>query len=381
MLVHFEANRFLQISSIVLVVSVCNARISIGEFNGGVYKMLDNRSMELAIRQSLEDTENIFTSDTVTYVGLVIDKVPYIGEVTSLVLQYEQIISENAWKDALVKSISEQTELEIVKSKMEDIRDIINNINIELSEMNTTNVADYRRMKATMIKSDLNKIMSIFSKGNSMLRTHLELIYPMLSALAPMVSVFEMILSKIAPDIWNESLLSCRLTDILIEFQFILYQDRLYKLYAYHNGMAQYHSGRLYNKKREVPIRKLLCSSFDSNIFAQHRFIDFNSIGCEGKVCKNETGYVCLREAMFNENIHIGSLAPDVLKLENPNDLWQLDSCVNDYAKLIAYQLKNAFDKSLNLLSKSCTKEKRIQRRNNNGKKTYRFPIFIFINI
>lgn len=291
------------------------------------------RDFELGVIESMEMTQKFYARDDIllaigTTAVLALDLVafkfaPFISQFWKQVPLFQNIVEDQGpWSGAFISAIANETlcsitdsEIRWMSSSMQTIR-----TKVKLLGANNTDLAN-RKTLASIMHTELDKTINFFDIKNSLFRKYPLIGVAPLLALTSLVAAFDPIARQLIPFEAQNTQISCKMYDILLDYRPRTIAARLRKLTA------------------EMPIFKplvdVMALPYNGN---GYNATNPGVIDCERHCNASQPatigGQICLKDEFSDIDFH--------MTLE----------CVASYAKFIRYRIEKLFP--IDIMDKLC---------------------------
>lgn len=194
------------------------------------------RNFELHVSTSTSKLIDFFARHDVLLAATagvaVLELVPYIGQFTMLLpMMLDAIIDESDWRKAFSKATKDETMREVGESEIRWMFATMQTIQSKIKLLNDDNSDDEnRKIIASIIHTELNRIINVFALKSSLLRKYPLIGAPLLIQLASLVAIFSPIVMKLNPFEAMNPQISCKMHDVLHDYRTRTVMARLHKL-------------------------------------------------------------------------------------------------------------------------------------------------------
>lgn len=262
-------------------------------------------------------------------------------------MMQEALAHQSSWKEELVKTLTEQVRREIAMQDLSNIDASMRSILDDVTLLNTTNDLSEASKTATIhaIHHAVNDIVNKFDHEHSIFKRIPLLAIPILTSLASLVPVTNGIEDIIVPEVARDSLTACKLQYALHRYKELAAFQRISKVTNIgKDDTIEYQAQRLrmFNGLADV-----MRSTFDTT----NEFYACDRYSGHGAPAVRNVDHIYFKDEMSNDSAYQGSL-----------------ECVRDLMIYLKYRVDKVFDDSLEVLSQSCSPEKRAQTLTPSGK-------------
>lgn len=288
-------------------------------------RLFDNRleTFESKICDALTTTENIFNNkdvkNSVNGAVVVVSFVPYVGQVAQILpVMQDFLASESDWKESLTLAIADETQRAITENNIRSMESILQTIKNRIPLLNRNDVpsAD-KRANAYIIHNEFDKMINEFDHVDAIFKEYPLLGSPPLITLALLVATFTPIANGFEPPLVENSRITCKVYNSLLEYRSLATYDRLKQLNfvknsPYYNGYQVNLVDVMYRPYSEYGYNKtstgLSCRKCD-NVYRTSSFYDREKACFKDALGTDEyNSYGDGSTAWFDENCAIGYL-------------------------------------------------------------------------
>lgn len=285
------------------------------------------RVFELNVLQSTQIAKSFFDRDDVSIaiaIGTIgLEFVPYIGRFARLIpLMRDTVGDRSEWRTQFTKAIADEKMNAITESENRWMEATMLTIQSKIKLLGEDNPdLENRKTIASIIHTDFDKMINLFDLKSSLFRKYPLLGAPPLIQLATLITIFNPIANALIPFEANNSPISCKMLDVLLDYRPIVVNARLHKIYT---EMATFQS-----------IVDVMSLPYNPNGYNDTNpgVIDCE-IGCTNRILPV---LICLKDKFGKEQF--------LMEREDPE-------CLLDYAKLIRYRIEELFP--VELLNNMC---------------------------
>lgn len=310
-----------------LIISIW-AKIPITDIKTTIFDS-DTGDFERDVLRAMSDVRTFTFERNTTYIeNLALQSVKYLGEVVKAVQPLRQTVAENSkWKNQFTKAISDATLIQIAKEQIQKMKSTMQTIQEHLDQLSKPNSKPGKT--ASILHYELLKLIN-FMKVCTSLRDHPLMGAPPLLELASLIAMFAPFAKALVPVEAMNAQLSCKIRDVLLDFQPRALNSRLRKIYTNHSDVGD---------KYIFSIKTMIMSMpYNERGYSQG---DGKALDCERGKCKGpkemKDGEFCLKDRYGADEFQ--------LKING-------SECLMDYISMIRKQVDELF--RIDLLNKTC---------------------------
>lgn len=338
---------------VVVATTVVQSSNPLNELNIDVVEGQSSRWGE-TLKQNLKSSETILSSPYIGYAGKVGSKVPVIGDFVKVLTDALSSLNDNTWKDTLIKTIEDEQQRPVAENKISEIKASITAIQQKMYMLQNAEqlVANDKSTIVHIIEHEIRKIIDGFAEVNSVFRKNPQFALVPLSAVSPIVAIFEPIMREINPALADLSFLSCKYSDVLDEYRYLVSLYRLKRIDLKFNIV---YGGNIDSNP--------LVTDVMSRPFNKNGYHDQNNVS-SGIESKSDCGIlsgnaVCLYDRVGNRNYNV-----ETKKRHTPFDSnsYYFYPGAKKYMEEVRFRVDAAFDTPLELMHRTCSEENRTRR-------------------
>lgn len=304
---------------LTFLVTSCWAEVPYDDVKFNIFDK-NPRNFEERVFQSMEIVRNFFAREEVQAAvsagASVLSLIPYVGSIGEVLQMIQSTLAEQSdWRDEFTRTIVDETKREITESEIRWMEATIKTIQdkfILLSEENKD--MENRKTVASIIHSDLDKMINFFSLRTSLLKKYPLTGTPPLLQLASIVALFSPVAHTLIPLESKNPQISCKMLDVLVDYRPRTVHERLEKLHSestlFRNALARVRS-----------------KPYNANGYNKSNVMECHSKGCKKPYFSAVA--VCLKD----------DFGDDELYLEN----YMNPQCWEDYASYVRHRVEEMF--------------------------------------
>lgn len=229
--------RKLSLLIFVITIGLNSASISYDDIPTRIFAS-EPRAFEYRVSAATQSVKVFFSRHDISIAvvsGVIAARfLPYIGKFTKLVPKMCEMVAEQSdWRTQFTKAIVEETMRGIGESEVRHIEATMQTIQSKimlLSDQNTD--AENRKTVASIIHTELNRIVNLFELKSSLFRKYPLVGAPPLIHLASLVAMFTPVAQALIPMEAMNPQIACKMHDLLLDYRIRTVMARLHKLHA-----------------------------------------------------------------------------------------------------------------------------------------------------
>lgn len=287
------------------------------------------------VMESMKTTKSFFARDEVILAisaGVVaaIEFAPFVKNFLKLAPLFQSVIDDKSkWARDFTKAIANETKHSILESDIRWMAASTKTIQTEIKLLDKNNTEDNRRTHATIIHTELDKMVNFFDLQDSLLRKFPLLGGPPLLQLASLVATFSPLAKTLIPYEAKNAPIECKMYDTLLVYRPLVVFARLHQLHT-----QDWIFPKLV-KVMTLPYNKDGYNRTNSGLVDCERDCSAN------RPTAHDEYRGCLRDALSTVDYFISNYT-------SPH-------CTEDYASLLRHRVEELFP--VDLMKKLCDRE------------------------